>query len=965
MTASRRLAPLPLLLIGLAALAILALIPWAVQSQSSVVQAQSSETEVARDWALVPDGVGPGDSFRLLIQTTNWRDATATDIADYNTFVQDLVAAGHTDIQEYSGDFRVVGCTAAVDAVTNTSMDGGGVPVYWLNGPKVADNYYDFYDSWWDPPRFSYRNEQGGEVSVNSNSGYMWTGCEDDGTISADDAFLGASSYVEWAAAWAFYGNLKTTTISATYNISGDPLQEDLRRTGHPDIRGRFFGISGVFRVAGDRPSAVQSSIDAARDAGAVHQVLTDWPLVPDERLAPGSRFRLLFVTDRYLGARRDTFSTDIYSYHSHVWNQIDEIGHQSIQPYRFGFRVIGATADSPDYIANASLGTPDVPIYWLNGDRVANNLAGFTDLTAPPQGTPWSIAWDEEAIGRLPNGEPNEFPGSFTDHDSFVATGIRGYVGHLGNQAVDAGFPNFDHPRANPLASVSLDTFPSSNAVPFNPYYYGISPTFEVVPCYPGLQLLCAQMTADAWSTDDDFRRGYSSSRPDSSLLQTEFELDGTTYTVGHLATFVPHADTTGDLDLSLMVTPALPTADLADLELRIASLDRSFLLSNTTPDITTVSGSAIYTWEDSDVGWFEGMGDFVILQQKGLPPVMPIASGSRHVPEDVGSGEAFRLMFVTHAGTDAESSDIDYYNEFVQDDAAGPYNDPAIRRFARYFRAVASGLDVGEGDIVDARDNAFMNGDGFPIYWTGGGWDQEAGKVADDYADFFDGNWDDEENPSYSFGNLVRTSGQLEVWTGTDTDGSASSANSLAQPFNDTATTGRPGSADGGPIDANLTSVDTVLPLYGISPLFVVAGEKLLGSPRNVRGVVTSEGGLALSWDPPRGYTSTDLDFEIWWRNPENDFSWELLESVVSTAWTDLDRSDRIYGVRALLDDGRKSARVRYLCSERTGCVIPAAPPPPEIGPFTPGVSERGTGVEMVCVSIGDGNAFFCRFP
>ena len=43
-----------------------------------------------------------------------------------------------------------------------------------------------------------------------------------------------------------------------------------------------------------------------------------------------------------------------------------------------------------------------------------------------------------------------------------------------------------------------------------------------------------------------------------------------------------------------------------------------------------------------------------------------------------------------------------------------------------------------------------------------------------------------------------------------------------------------------------------------------------------------------------------------------------------VDGTTWTD-DRSDRRYGVQAIDAEGRTSARVEYVCSERTGCVIP----------------------------------------
>ena len=45
-----------------------------------------------------------------------------------------------------------------------------------------------------------------------------------------------------------------------------------------------------------------------------------------------------------------------------------------------------------------------------------------------------------------------------------------------------------------------------------------------------------------------------------------------------------------------------------------------------------------------------------------------------------------------------------------------------------------------VGSTAHVDARDNTGTTGAGVPIYGLGGA------KVADDYPDFFDGDWDDE---------------------------------------------------------------------------------------------------------------------------------------------------------------------------------------------------------------------------
>ena len=61
-----------------------------------------AQTEVPTDWSLIPAGLGPGDQFRLLFVSSTTRDATSSDIADYDAHVQSAAAAGHTAIQSYS-----------------------------------------------------------------------------------------------------------------------------------------------------------------------------------------------------------------------------------------------------------------------------------------------------------------------------------------------------------------------------------------------------------------------------------------------------------------------------------------------------------------------------------------------------------------------------------------------------------------------------------------------------------------------------------------------------------------------------------------------------------------------------------------------------------------------------------------------------------------------------------------------
>ena len=64
--------------------------------------AQAQTEMVPADWALKPADIAGGEQFRLMFVTSTTRDATSTDIADYNTFVRTRAAAGVTAIQTYA-----------------------------------------------------------------------------------------------------------------------------------------------------------------------------------------------------------------------------------------------------------------------------------------------------------------------------------------------------------------------------------------------------------------------------------------------------------------------------------------------------------------------------------------------------------------------------------------------------------------------------------------------------------------------------------------------------------------------------------------------------------------------------------------------------------------------------------------------------------------------------------------------
>ena len=180
----------PVLASALFALPLLAGLPTGAQAQVACSTANADGSyNVPFDWALKPSGLAAGTRFRLLFATSTTRDATATDIATYNTFVQTRAKAGHSAISDSCGNlFKVVGSTSSVDARVNTDTESTDTAalIYWLTGAKVADDYADFYDGNWDSRVV--RSESGGAVGAVT----VYTGSNQNGTKHTTQ-FLGGS----------------------------------------------------------------------------------------------------------------------------------------------------------------------------------------------------------------------------------------------------------------------------------------------------------------------------------------------------------------------------------------------------------------------------------------------------------------------------------------------------------------------------------------------------------------------------------------------------------------------------------------------------------------------------------------------------------------------------------------------------------------------------------------------------
>ena len=232
-------------------------------------------TDVLSTWSLRPAAMNVGDQFRLLFLSSTQRDAQSATISDYNSFIQTRVVAGHADIQTHTIGFRAVGCTETIDARDNTFTTGTGVPIYWLNGAKVADDYADFYDGSWDD-EVNDKSEFGfNGPDTSSAANYPWTGCINDGTEATSSVSISEG-----------LGRPQGVRVGRpnSSNSNHGPLSSDATVAYTADRP--MYGISGIFRVVADTesPTLVSAEVPSNGAGSAIYLVFSEdvdkfkWP---------------------------------------------------------------------------------------------------------------------------------------------------------------------------------------------------------------------------------------------------------------------------------------------------------------------------------------------------------------------------------------------------------------------------------------------------------------------------------------------------------------------------------------------------------------------------------------------------------------------------------------------------------------------------------------------------------------
>ncbi len=165
----------------------------------------------------------PVGQYRLAFVTSEGMPATSPNIADYNQFVDDLANDEQPALAALGTTWTVIGSTVDVSAILNTMTDPGplgntGVPIYRLDGIKIADHYDDLWDG----------DDLDATLSVMETgdpyTGLVWTGTTTSGTQDASNELGGdmpnrgsASS----TSGWITTGSADPSLSFPLYAISG------------------------------------------------------------------------------------------------------------------------------------------------------------------------------------------------------------------------------------------------------------------------------------------------------------------------------------------------------------------------------------------------------------------------------------------------------------------------------------------------------------------------------------------------------------------------------------------------------------------------------------------------------------------------------------------------------------------------------------------------------------------------
>ena len=786
------------------------------------VTATPAATTVAHDWDLRPQGIATGETFRLLIVTSDRRNGESGNVDNYNNHVQDAVDDGHSAIRAYSSDFRALvgtrgGASPRDNTHSNKNSDGDGEQIWWLNGPRAADNYADFYDGSWDHTN-PVRTESGSSYTfLEQVSGAsdphrraVWTGARTDGT-RASNRHMGSDSGAAY--------------VGAPY-YKGSPLQHE-NWAWTLNARIRLYGLSPVFLVeVPDAPYATTAAITTDPANGAEYQtgeVVKATVTFSEDVTVMGTPQLPL----RIGGEERDAdyvagdSSPTVLSFSYTVTDDDTDLDGISIDA--FALKLNGGSIKRTDTDVDAALTHTRV---LADDDQLVNlpPLITGVEVTSTPQAADDTYGLGEDIEITVTFNEAVEVEGDIEfgisadgrkqarlKSGSGTTELVFAYTVQSGDEDDDGiwiGNHNTDHP-----------TFALQNGQ-------------SVVGVDSGRPAL---LEHDEVGTQGGHKvDGINTDATLSSLTLSGISLDQT-FTAGAAGTAVTSFTATTDAAPTTVtaILTATPTQSGASVAITPPDAD-----TNTTDhEVDLDVGDTVIT-----VAVTSSNGD--VVRTYTITVTRPAGIGVPHDwdlrPPGIATGKTFRLLIVTSDRRTGQSGDVDDYNDHVQDAVASGHS--AIQDYSSDFRAL-----VGTKGGASPRDNTHSNKDsdgrGEQIWWLKGP------KAADNYVDFYDGNWDHtnpvrlESGDSRTFYDVDDTDQQFNrriIWTGSRYDGVRSGSRHLGSDGGN-AYVGVP-YFENGPLRYGSRRVDTYrsLSLYGLSPVFLVEAPD---APYATRAAITTD--------------------------------------------------------------------------------------------------------------------------
>ena len=771
---------------------------------ASVGDATPAATTVPHDWALRPPAIATGKTFRLLIVTSDRRNGQSGDVDDYDDHVQDAVDGGHSAIRAHSSEFRALvgtkgGASPRDNTHSNKNSDGPGEQIWWLNGPRAANDYDDFYDGSWDhtnPVRFESGNSYTFLEYDNDDPHLrsVWTGARDDGA-RANSRHLGSDDDMAY--------------VGAPY-YKDSPLRYE-NWAWSLNARIRLYGLSPVFLVeAPDAPYAATAAITTDPANGTDYrtgEVVKATVTFSEDVTVTGTPQLPLQIGDEERDAdyAAGDSSPTVLSF-SYVVTD-DDTDRDGISIDAFALKLNGGSIKRTDTDVDAALTHTRV----LTDDDHKVNLPPLITgvaVTSTPQAADDTYGLGEDIEITVTFSEAVEVEGEVEfgisaggrkqarlKSGSGTTELVFAYTVQPADEDDDGiwiGNHNTDHPTFALQAGQSVTGVDSGRDALLEHSVEGTQGDHKV----------------DGINTDATL----------SALSLSGITLDQT-FTAGAAGTAVTSFTATTDAAPTTVtaILTATPTQSGASVAITPPDADTS----TTDHEVDLDVGDTVIT-----VTVTSSNGD--VVRTYTITVTRPAGIGVPHDwdlrPPGIATGKTFRLLIVTSDRRTGQSGDVDDYDDHVQDAVASGHS--AIQDYSSEFRAL-----VGTKGGASPRDNTHSNknsdGDGEQIWWLNGP------RAADDYEDFYDGSWDHtnpvrlESGNSRTFYDVDANEQQFNrriIWTGARADGGRSGSRHLGSDGGQ-AYVGVP-YFENGPLRLGGRWVDTYrsLSLYGLSPVFLV---------------------------------------------------------------------------------------------------------------------------------------------